>query len=128
MPFKRLFGGGKESIRGEIDIEDYLNELTIREGKIIETEGVTYVKPVALTAEGKGIGQVIAELEKNNIVVLNVSALMHNRVLLKDIVHELRDACIEIDGDLGKISDEKILVVPNGMRIAHAGPPVAEAE
>lgn len=120
MPFKKLFGGKGEEISGDIDIEDYLNELTIREGKIIETEGVTYVKPVTLSGEGKGIGSVISELEKNNIVVLNISALLHNRVLLKEIIHELRDACVELDGDLGRISDEKILVVPSGMRIAHA--------
>ncbi|MFH1789148.1 MAG: cell division protein SepF, partial [Candidatus Altiarchaeota archaeon] len=61
--------------------------------------------------------------EKNNIVVLNVKALLHNKVLLREIVKELRDACVELDGDLGKVSDEKILVVPQGMRIAHSEAP-----
>lgn len=124
MAFKGLFGRGKEESE-EIDIEDYLNELSIREGKIIESENITYIKPVVLDAEGKGVGTVISELEKNNIVVLNVKALLHNKVLLREIVKELRDACVELDGDLGKVSDEKVLVVPSGMRIAHseAAPP-----
>ena len=65
MPFKGLFGKGKDA-GGEIDIEDYLNELSIRDGKIVEQDDVTYVKPVMLDSEGKGIGTVIDELEKNN--------------------------------------------------------------
>lgn len=122
MPFKGFFGKGKDEA-GDIDIEDYLNELSIRDGKIIEREDITYVKPVILDAEGKGVGTVVNELEKNNIVVLNVKALLHNKVLLREIVKELRDACVELDGDLGKVSDEKILVVPQGMRIAHSEAP-----
>ncbi len=124
MPFKGFFGKGNAA-GGEIDIEDYLNELSIRDGKIVEQDDVTYVKPVMLDSEGKGIGTVIGELEKKNIVVLNVRALLNNKVLLREIVNELRDACVDLDGDLGKISEEKILVVPSGMRIAHteAAPP-----
>lgn len=127
MPFKGFFGKGKAEA-SEIDIEDYLNELSIRDGKIIEREDITYVKPVVLNAEGKGVGTVINELEKNNIVVLNVKALLHNKVLLREIVKELRDACVELDGDLGKVSDEKILVVPQGMRIAHSEAPATVKE
>ncbi len=119
MPFKGFFGKGKDK-GGDIDIEDYLNELSIRDGQIMEREDVTYIKPVVLDVEGKGIGTVISELEKNNVIVLNVKALLHNKVLLREIVKELRDSCIELDGDLGKISDEKILIVPAGMRISHS--------
>ncbi|MFH1835266.1 MAG: cell division protein SepF [Methanobacteriota archaeon] len=119
MPFKGIFGKRKDE-GGDIDIEDYLNELSIRDGQIMEREDVTYIKPVVLDVEGKGIGTVISELEKNNVIVLNVKALLHNKVLLREIVKELRDSCIELDGDLGKISDEKILIVPAGMRISHS--------
>jgi len=120
MPFKGIFGGGSTpDAGGEIDIEDYLNELSIRDGKLVESDDVTYVKPVKLDAEGKGIGAAIAELEKNNIVVLNVKSLLHNKVLLREIVRELRESCVEMDGDIGRISEEKVLIVPTGMRISH---------
>lgn len=112
-----IFGGGKKE--EDIDIEDYLNDLSIREGKIIEREDVTYVKPIDLDSEGRGVGSVIAELEKNNIVVLNVRAIIHNKTLLRSVVKEIRDACVEMDGDIGRVSEEKILVVPGGMRIAY---------
>lgn len=118
MPLGRFFSKGPEKA-GDIDIEDYLNELSIREGKIIESADITYVKPVELDSEGKGIGTVISELEKNNIVVLNVKSILHNKTLLKEVIRELRDACVDMDGDIGRVSEDKILVVPSGMRIAH---------
>jgi len=40
-------------------------------------------------------------------------------VLLREIVRELRESCVEMDGDIGRISEEKVLIVPTGMRISH---------
>jgi len=121
MVFKKLLsgGGGSDDSFGseEIDIEDYLNDLSVRDGKIIESEDITYVKPVELDSDGKGVGNVLAELEKNNIVVLNVRALLHNKGLVRGIVKDLRDACVEMDGDIGRVSEDKLLIVPSGMRI-----------
>ncbi|MBD3387824.1 MAG: DUF552 domain-containing protein [Candidatus Altiarchaeales archaeon] len=122
MVFKKILGGGggggdDDLSRDDIDIEDYLNDLSVRDGKIIESEDITYVKPLELDGEGKGVGNVLAELEKNNIVVLNVRALLHNRMLLKSVVKDMRDACVEMDGDIGRISEDKLLIVPSGMRI-----------
>ncbi len=119
MVLRKLLGGDKggREVVDEVDIEDYLNDLSVRDGKIIESDDVTYVKPLDLDGTGKGIGNVLAELEKKNIVVLNVKALLGNKVLLKGVVKDLREACMEIDGDIGRISEEKILIVPQGMRI-----------
>jgi uncharacterized protein len=121
MVFKKFLGGGggggDAPRKDEIDIEDYLNDLSVRDGKIIESEDVTYVKPLELDNEGKGVGNVLAELEKKNIVVLNVKNLIHNKTLLRGIVKDLRDACVEMDGDIGRVSEDKLLIVPTGMRI-----------
>jgi len=125
MAFMKILGGGGGGGDGprkdEIDIEDYLNDLSVRDGKIIENEDVTYVKPLELDGDGKGVGNVLAELEKSNIVVLNVKSLLHNKSLLKSIIKDLRDACVEMDGDIGRISEDKLLVVPSGMRIVSKG-------
>ncbi|MBU0762279.1 MAG: cell division protein SepF [Candidatus Altiarchaeota archaeon] len=119
MVFRKLLGGGKsgQGTVDEVDIEDYLNDLSVRDGKIIESDDITYVKPLDLDSTGKGIGNVLAELEKRNVVVLNVKSLSSNKVLLKSVVKDLREACMEMDGDIGRISEEKILIVPQGMRI-----------
>ncbi len=121
MPFKRFFRRAEEEEEEEIDIENYLDGLSIREGKLIEREDVTYIKPMDLDPEGGGIDEAKRELEKNNIVVLNVKQLLRNKILLRDAVKKLRDICIDLDGDIGKISNEKILLVPANMRIIHRG-------
>jgi SepF-like predicted cell division protein (DUF552 family) len=120
MVLKRIFGKREEAREGgDIDIENYLSDLSIREGRIIEREDVTYVKPIDLDAEGKGIGMVIKELEKGNMVVLNIKDLLPNKLLLRNVVRELKETCSQLDGDIGRVSAEKILLVPNGMRIVH---------
>ena len=120
MPFKKFFR--REDIPEEdVDIEHYLNEMNIREGKIIEREDITYIKPIDLDNEGCGVDEAIRELEKSNIVVLNVRNLLNNKMALRESIKKLRDVCIELDGDIGRISHEKILLVPANMRIAHRG-------
>jgi len=119
-PWRKLLGGGGSSRRvsdEDLDIEEYLNELSVRDGRIIEEGDVTYVKPIDLDSDGKGVGNVLAELERGNIVVMNVRPLLQNKVLLRNVVKELRDSCAQMDGDLGRISEDKILVVPSGVRI-----------
>lgn len=121
MVLDKFFGRNEPEGSGdEIDIEEYLNELSVREGKIIESDDITYVKPLELDPEGKVIPNILQELEKNNIVVLNVRSLLGNKVALKELVAELRDACSDLDGDIGRISDDKILLVPAGVRIMHS--------
>ncbi len=121
MVLKDIFGK-KEKVRShgdEIDIENYLSDLSIREGKIIEREDVTYVKPIDLDSEGKGIGVVIKELEKGNVVVLNIKHVLSNKILVRNIVKELKDTVEDLDGDIGRLSAEKLLLVPGGIRIVH---------
>lgn len=113
-----IFGGKKPT--DDINIEHVLNELSVREGKIIEREDVTYVKSVSLDSEGKNIGAILKELKKGNIVILNVKFMAHNKLLLRGVVKELRDACAEMNGDLARLSEEKIIILPGGMKISHA--------
>lgn len=118
MAFKDFLGGRKLRSGGDFDIENYLNDLTIRNGRIIEDDNAIYVKSVKLDSEGNGVENAIDELEKGNLVVLNVKALFNNRPLLMQIVGELRETCVDMSGDIAKISEDKILIVPSGIRIA----------
>jgi len=122
MPFKGLFGGKKSRLgSGGLEIEDYFNEMTVRDGKIVEDDSATYVKSVRLESDGGGVDNALAEIEKGNLVILNVRALLPNRTLLMQIVHEIRDTCLDVDGDIARVSEDKILIVPNGFRIASGG-------
>jgi len=110
---------GKRETPSDIDIESHIRDLSVREGRIIESDDITYVKPMDLDPDGKVIDTVIRELERKNIVVLNVRALLSNRVALKETIDKLRESCVDLDGDIGKISAEKIILVPSGVRIVH---------
>jgi len=116
MPWKGLLGRKKEE---DIDIETYLRDLSIREGRIIESDDITYVKPMDLDPEGKVLSAVLRELERKNIVILNVRALLPNKMALKEMIKQLKDSAIDSDGDIAKVSDEKIIIVPSGVRIVH---------
>jgi SepF-like predicted cell division protein (DUF552 family) len=120
MVLKKIFGK-KEAPRAteDIDIENYLSDLSIRDGKIIEREDVTYVKPIELDGEGKGVGSVIKELEKGNIVLLNIRQVLDNQMLLRNITKELSETVEDLDGDIGRLSVDKILLVPEGIHIVH---------
>ncbi len=120
MVLKKIFGK-KEAPRTEedIDIENYLSDLSIRDGKIIEREDVVYVKPIELDSEGKGVGTVIKELEKGNIVLLSIRNVIENQLLLRNITKELTETVEDLNGDIGRLSMEKILLVPEGIHIVH---------
>ena len=111
-------GKGDEVDEEDVDIEAYLSELDIREGKIIEREDVVYIKPLDLAGE-ENIEEVKAELNKNNIVVANVKSILSDKLVLREMVDKLRDVCGETGGDMGRISENKIIVVPSGMKIVH---------
>jgi SepF-like predicted cell division protein (DUF552 family) len=83
-----LFGSKKPV--GDVDVETILNELSVREGKIIERDDVTYVKSLALDSEGKNVDAVMRELNKGNLVILNVHAVSHNKLLLRSVVKNLK--------------------------------------
>ena len=94
--------------------------MSVRDGKVIEREDMTYVKSMNLDSEGKAMPTVMKELQKGNVVILNVRGLSHNKLLLREVVKDLRGACTGFNGDLARISEEKIIVLPAGMKISHA--------
>ncbi|MBM3309797.1 MAG: DUF552 domain-containing protein [Candidatus Altiarchaeales archaeon] len=113
-----IFGGKKSS--GDVNIEHVLNELSVRDGKVIERDDVKYVKSISLDSEAKNMDKVLRELRKGNVVILNVTEVSHNKLLLRDIVKELREASVGMDGDIARISQEKILILPGGMKVSHS--------
>lgn len=121
MVWKKIIGQEQEEKKQdedeEIDIESYLSELDIREGKIIEREDVVYVKPVDVRDEDS-LEKVNTELGKTNIVVANVKHVTDN-LMLRKLVNKMKEMASEVDGDLGRISQHKILVVPAGTKIVH---------
>ncbi|PJA16780.1 MAG: hypothetical protein COX63_03100, partial [Candidatus Diapherotrites archaeon CG_4_10_14_0_2_um_filter_31_5] len=76
-----------------------------------------YVKPISLTGD-EDTAMVIAELRKGNIILLNIGDLSkRNAIKLRDLVKQIRNVADEINGDIARISTERILVTPAKVKI-----------
>ncbi|PIN98221.1 MAG: hypothetical protein COT90_05330 [Candidatus Diapherotrites archaeon CG10_big_fil_rev_8_21_14_0_10_31_34] len=99
-----------------VDIEEFLNNLDVEEETMVE-DADAYVKPISLTGD-EDTAMVIAELRKGNIILLNIGDLSkRNAIKLRDLVKQIRNVADEINGDIARISTERILVTPAKVKI-----------
>jgi SepF-like predicted cell division protein (DUF552 family) len=110
---------GKEGVVSEgegVDVDGYMKELTMGSGKLPEEENFTFLKSVRIASE-TDLERVEKELRKGNIVVMNISGLFSDRGKLRSVIGRVKDMVKDLNGDLCKVSNEKILLVPVGMEI-----------
>ena len=107
-----IFGGGKPARESEVDIEKFLSGVS----HLDEDEARTWIELMKLN-NAEDVDGTITELEKNNIVIIDISPMLKDRVGIKNAVDKLKNACIEVDGDIGRVSAHQIIVVPEGMRV-----------
>ncbi len=100
-----------------VDLDEYLEGIGLHEGELLDEEKYTYVK--SLNAGSPEImADVERELKKGNIVILDTESLSQtNRLALKKLIGSLKDVESDINGDMGRVSETKILIVPGGFRI-----------
>ncbi len=99
-----------------VDIEEFLNNLDVEEETMVE-DADAYVKPVSLSSEEDST-MVVEELRKGNIILLNIGDLSkRNTIKLREMVNSIKDVVDEINGDIARISTERILVTPSKVKI-----------
>jgi len=100
----------------QIDIEDFLNNLDAEDEDPYENADA-FVKPVSLqTEEDRDI--VVEEAKKGNIILLNIGDLSkRNAIKLKDMVSVIKENIDGIDGDMARISSDRILITPSRVKI-----------
>lgn len=110
------FEGGAPK-EGAVHLDEYLEGIGMHEGDLLDEDKYTYVK--SIPAETLDVlDEVVKELRKGNIVLLDTETLSQtNRLSLKKLIGELKNLESETDGDMGRISETKILIVPSGFRI-----------
>mgnify|MGYP001582346599 CR=1 FL=1 len=110
--FEKLIGSSKE----EVNVEEFLNNLDVEEETMYE-DADAYVKPITLTGESDR-DLVIEEAKKGNIVLLNIADLSkRNAVKLKELISEIKAGVSSINGDIARISQERVLVTPSKVKI-----------
>lgn len=110
--------GGSATASGSetVSLDEYL-EGSLHGGELLDEEKYTYVKSINASMPNV-MAEVSKELKKGNIVLLDTEALSQtNRLTLKQVISDLKNMENELDGDMGRISEAKILIVPGGFRI-----------
>jgi SepF-like predicted cell division protein (DUF552 family) len=106
-------GGAREA-----DIEEYLNTLGLEEDDLLEEHADMWVKPLVLE-DVVDIERVSDELKKGNMVLLNIEPLYKkNTIKLRQAVSEIKGSVHDINGDIARLSDTKVLVTPANVKIA----------
>jgi len=99
-----------------VDIEEFLNNLDVEEETMYE-DADAYVKPISLLKDSDS-ELVIDEVKKGNIILLNVGDLSkRNAIKLKEMVSNIKNAVSQINGDIARISSERVLVTPARVKI-----------
>ena len=108
----RIFGKKQE----EIELDEFLASL--EQGEEVLEEAKMYVKPIQLLSQ-KDVDVIIQELEKGNIVLINIKPLAaRNMMLVKELVGKVKEYVVEKGGDIARITEYHILVTPPGVKIA----------
>ncbi len=99
-----------------IDIEEFLNTLDTDDATLYE-DADAFVKPFTLATDTDG-ETVISEAKSGNIVLLNIGDLgKRNAIKLKEIITKIKDGIDEIDGDIARISHDRVLITPSKVKI-----------
>lgn len=101
-----------------VDIEDYLDTLGVEEDDLLEEHANMWVRPYVLE-EVVDVENINDELKKGNMVLLNIEPLYKkNMIKLRQVVSELRGTTTELNGDIARLSEHRILITPSGVKIA----------
>ncbi|MCD6414571.1 MAG: cell division protein SepF [Candidatus Diapherotrites archaeon] len=113
--FKGKFSGESEE---EVNIDEFLDTLGVENEDLLVEEANMWVRPYVIE-DLEDIPAIDNDLDKGNIVILNVEPLYkRNTIKLKQAISKIKSHATEIDGDIARLSEYKLLVTPKGVKVA----------
>ncbi len=112
------WGKTKKSVEESVDVENYVDSLKVGEDGFIEQEGMIYVKPIDLDTE-TAIEDVKKEFKAGNIVIADLTKLAKDQAELYKRISAVKKYCQANGGDIARVSQVKIMILPEGMEIAY---------
>ncbi|MCL5442105.1 MAG: cell division protein SepF [Candidatus Marsarchaeota archaeon] len=100
----------------DLNIEDYMNSAEMENVDVMNEPADFYIKPLTLQQESD-IQTIENELQKKNIILLNISELAKRPNTLKGLVDTIRTYVNKINGDIAKIDEDKIILAPAKVKI-----------
>lgn len=116
--FEKLVGK-----REEVDVEELLNNIDVEDETLYE-DADAYVKPISLNSEVDR-DLILEEAKNGNIVLMNIADLSkRNAMKLRELVGSIKDGIHGINGDMARISQDRVLVTPSKVKIVKRKEPM----
>ena len=100
----------------DVDVDTYMKEITMGSGKIPEEDNYAYLKSIKLSSE-EDVEKITKEIVKGNLIVVNIRKIFPDKARIRNIVRKIKTIVGETGGDMCRVSNEKLLIVPEGMEI-----------
>ncbi|MCX6799150.1 MAG: cell division protein SepF [Candidatus Diapherotrites archaeon] len=102
--------------KGGIDVDEFLNTLDTQDETLYE-DAEAFVKPIMLATDADA-DLVVNEAKSGNIVLVNIADLSkRNAIKLRELVSKIKEGIDLIDGDIARISQDKVIVTPSKVKI-----------
>ena len=118
------WGKTRKSEEESVDVENYVDSLKVGEDGFIEQEGVIYVKPIDLDSE-TAIADIEKEFSAGNIVIADLTRVAKDQAELYKKINAVKKYVQSNGGEVARVSNVKIMILPEGMEIAY---PRSESE
>ena len=118
IPIPFPWGKTKESKDESVNVEEYVDNLKVNNDGFVEEEGVTYVKPVDLSSE-TAVDDTIKEFKSGNIVIIDISHMLDRSPDLYKRINAVKKYCSSNGGEVCRVSEVKIMVLPEGMEVVY---------
>ena len=111
---EKLIGSSKKEEL--IDIEEVINNMDVDEESLYDNADAL-VKPLTLNSE-QDVSMIIDETKKGNIILLNIADISkRNALKLREFVELIQTNVSAIDGDIARISTDRVLITPAKVKI-----------
>ncbi|MCL5419646.1 MAG: cell division protein SepF [Candidatus Marsarchaeota archaeon] len=107
----QAFGSAKE-----INVEDYMNSVEMDDVDLLHEPADMYIKPVSIASEDD-VKPIEEELAKKNIILLDMTELNKRPTTRGNVVTELKRYVDKINGDIGQIDANRVLITPAKVKI-----------
>lgn len=104
------------SVKKDMNIEDFMSAAEAEDIDVMHQDADFYVKPISLQTEAD-VKIVEEELNNKNLVLLNIAPIARNPQKLKSAVEHLRKFARNINGDIARIDEDKVLLTPGKVKI-----------
>ncbi len=108
-------GQGFGSQKG-MNIEEYMTSAEMEDVDLLHEPADMYVKPVTITSE-RDIELIEQEISKKNIILLDISELNKRPNTRNTIIGNLKTFVEKINGDIGQINENRVLITPTKVKI-----------